>query len=398
MAILQQCPICRNKQKLSNKHCKCGQDLYKAKQSNRVKYWANYRLPNGKQRCEYVGKTIKEARASEGKRLAQKQEAPRVLNLLAVGKTTFSDLSKWYIGLGSIKKLATYPRIKCILNHFNSVFGETCVNDITLTDLENYQIKRKRDRKAPATIDLEIAIIRAMIIKAFDNDMIAGEALRPFRRIKKSLKGGSNARHRILTFDEYLKLIESAQDYLKPIIIVGMNTGMRLGEILNLRWSNFDRKAGVLKLSEAETKEARKKIIPLNHHVQKVISRIVPHLYRDEDKDNYVFTCHNKPLKSVTRNFENACNYSGLPYGRKQENGITFHDIRRTVKTNMLKAGIDKVYRDIILGHSLTGMDAYYMAPTIDDLKNVMNKYTNWLDCQLELQNVDQTVDHATGN
>jgi integrase len=86
------------------------------------------------------------------------------------------------------------------------------------------------------------------------------------------------------------------------------------------------------------------------------------------------------------------------PYGRKQENGITFHDIRRTVKTNMLKVNIDKVYRDIILGHSLTGMDSYYMAPTIDDLKNVMDRYTSWFDEQLKLQNVDQTVTHKIGN
>jgi len=111
-----------------------------------------------------------------------------------------------------------------------------------------------------------------------------------------------------------------------------------------------------------------------------------------------VFTCHNNPLRSVTRNYENACKYADIPYGRKQENGITFHDIRRTVKTNMLKAGVDKVYRDIIWGHSLTGMDAYYMAPTIDDLKNVMDRYTSWFDEQLKLQNVDQTVNHATGN
>ena len=64
----------------------------------------------------------------------------------------------------------------------------------------------------------------------------------------------------------------------------------------------------------------------------------------------------------------------------------------------MLKAGIDKVYRDIFLGHSLTGMDAYYMAPSIDDLKRVMDKYTNWLDCQIELQNVDQSVNQAVKN
>ncbi|MDX2435100.1 MAG: hypothetical protein QNK14_10860, partial [Desulfobacterales bacterium] len=90
--------------------------------------------------------------------------------------------------------------------------------------------------------------------------------------------------------------------------------------------------------------------------------------------------------------------YAGVPYGRKEENGMTFHDIRRTVKTNMLKAGIDKIYRDIILGHSLSGMDAYYMAPSEDDLKCEMDKYTSWLDNQIELQKDYQTVDQAKEN
>ena len=31
------------------------------------------------------------------------------------------------------------------------------------------------------------------------------------------------------------------------------------------------------------------------------------------------------------------------------------------VKTNMLNAGVDKVHRNIILGHSLPGLDVHYM-------------------------------------
>jgi integrase len=65
-------------------------------------------------------------------------------------------------------------------------------------------------------------------------------------------------------------------------------------------------------------------------------------------------------------------------------NGITFHDIRRTVKTNMLNAGVDKVYRDTILGHSLQGMDVHYMSPSEDDLHRAMEIYAAWLDAQIQ--------------
>jgi hypothetical protein len=58
----------------------------------------------------------------------------------------------------------------------------------------------------------------------------------------------------------------------------------------------------------------------------------------------------------------------------------------------MLNAGIDKVYRDTILGHSFEGMDAHYIAPTEETLIQVMAKYTDWLDRKAEdvFANVDQ--------
>jgi len=77
------------------------------------------------------------------------------------------------------------------------------------------------------------------------------------------------------------------------------------------------------------------------------------------------------------------------PYGRKTPNGITFHDMRRTVKTHMLYAGVDKVHRDLILGHSLKGMDVHYLAPSDESLKEAMDRYTRWLDEKIaEAQNL----------
>ena len=67
----------------------------------------------------------------------------------------------------------------------------------------------------------------------------------------------------------------------------------------------------------------------------------------------------------------------------------TFHDIRRTVKTNMLSAGVEKVYRDKIVGHTLQGMDLNYLVPSEDDLRMAMQKYTDWLDDQLKKVKVD---------
>ena len=79
-----------------------------------------------------------------------------------------------------------------------------------------------------------------------------------------------------------------------------------------------------------------------------------------------------------------ACKDAGVPYGQELEDGIIMRDIRRTVKTGMLDAGVDPVYRDLILGHSLKGMDRHYLSPSEDTLKGAMARFTDWRDMQFE--------------
>lgn len=55
---------------------------------------------------------------------------------------------------------------------------------------------------------------------------------------------------------------------------------------------------------------------------------------------------------------------------------------------------LDKTYRDLILGHSLEGMDRHYIKPSEESLREAMARYTAWLDEQLG--SVDQTVDQES--
>jgi hypothetical protein len=98
------------------------------------------------------------------------------------------------------------------------------------------------------------------------------------------------------------------------------------------------------------------------------------------------------PVACIKKSFISACDDAGVVYGRKVAGGMTFHDIRRTAKTNMLAAGLDKNYRDLIIGHELTGMDRNYIAPPDEQLTVAMDKYTTWIDAELEKANVLKTV------
>jgi integrase len=397
MAILAECPFCRNKQAAKNKVCKCGADLDKAKRSKKVSYWVSYRIPVGKdeegktlykQRREAVGKSVEKARDADGKRRVQKREN-RIFDMLPESNMTFQELTDWYLGLKTVKKLKSYTRIKQALNNFNQTFASMIVGNIKPVYLENYQEDREGQGRSAATIDMEISIAKTMIIKAFDNDMVDGRVLKAFRSVKRKLKKGSNARKRTLAFDEYIRLINEAPQHLRAAIIIAFNTGMRTGEIRLLKWSYIDRKNGYIRLPKEVTKENKPKNVPINHNVKAVLEsvpRALNHPYVITYRGSRI--AHKDGLKN---SFKTACKNAKIPHGRKTENGIIFHDIRRTVKTNMLTAGVDKVHRDLILGHSLQGMDVHYMAPDDETLKEAMEKYTRWIDGQF--QNVDQSVD-----
>jgi integrase len=401
MSILAECPICHRKQSAKNKKCACDEDLDKAKRAKKVKYWISYRMLDGKQRRESVSAferldpySIKDARDAESKRIVQKREH-RIFDMLPASVITFTELAKWYLDLKTVKKLASYGDLKGVLDNFNKEFGNWLVDTVKPVDLENYQEKRQEQGRAPATIDKDISIVKTMIIKAFDNDKIDGRVLKVFRSVKRKLRKGTNARKRIVSFDEYLRLIDVSQPHLKACIVIAFNTGMRTGEIRQLKWAYIDRKEGFIRLPAEIPKEKKEKNIPINHHVKNVLNSLPRAL-----KHDFVITYKGMPITTpggLKRSFKTTCKNAKIPCGRKVKNGIIFHDIRRTVKTNMTAAGLDKAHRDVILGHSMQGMDVHYIVPTEDTLKQEMARYTQWIDSQLAdaSSNVDHSVDQA---
>ncbi|WP_373498977.1 tyrosine-type recombinase/integrase [Desulfococcus sp.] len=366
--------------------------MEKAKRSGRVNYWIDYRLPGGKQRREMVGPSLADAKAAEGKRRGQKREN-RIFDILPESRTTFRELSDWYLELSSVKGLRSYGRVVIGIGRFLQRLGDVVVGNLKNVDLEEYQAARSAEGVKPATIDYELSVTKTMIEKAFTNDRIGGDALKAFRKTSRMLKRGSNAREQTLTPPVFVSILREAPPHLRNILITAFNTGMRPGEIRGLTWAMVDR--NFLRLPAELTKEKAAKRIPINHHVRAVLDAVKPGLSLvDGDHHGFVFTYLGKPIRTpggLRRSFKHACEKAGVLFG--QASGIVFKDIRRTVKTNMVSAGVDKVYRDMILGHSLKGMDVHYIKPGDDELTAAMDKYTEWLD--RELKNVDQNVDQG---
>jgi integrase len=390
MAILAECPICHKKQATKNKLCSCGEELDKAKQSKRVKYWISYRLPGGKQKREPVkGKDVKpysieDAQAMLSKRVVQKKEN-KIFDIKPDAEMTFKELSEWYLGLEKVKLKAYYPTLKINLNSFNAEFGHYIVGQIKPVYLENYQAKRKTAGYSDSYVDQEIGAARGMINKAFDNDLVSGDTLRSFKKVKKLLKRNSNARDRILTLEEFNLLMGHLPRHTKEILATGFFTGMRRGEILNLTWDKVDLKNRVIQLEKIDTKDNEPRKIPICDELYTILKSIPVGIH-----DNHVILFKGRPIKDLRTALKRACNDAKIPYGRKVKNGFTLHDLRHTFNTYMRKAAVPESVIMEITGHSTREMFDRYNTIDDEDTRQAVDQLQSYF------KGVDQTVDQKS--
>jgi integrase len=370
MAVFAECPACHRKQSNKNKKCKCGEDLDQAKRSKRVKYCIKYRLPGGKQCKELIGYSVEEARDEDSKKRIRKRED----RLIPKSKMTFNELTKWYQELEKVKALASYDIIKINLNKFNSVFGDMKVSKIRPADLENYQAKRLKEGKAPATVDHEIGKAKTMVFKAFDNDLVGVSTWKAFRSVKKVLKHGSDVRDKILSLDEYKSLMNHSEGHIKAILTMGYYTGMRKGEVLNLTWDKIDLKNRMIRLEASDTKDHEARKIPICKELYEMLHSL-PNRIQDSGKDSHVFQYQGKPISGeIRRGIKKACEDAGIKYGRFVKGGFIFHDLRHTFNTNMRKAGVAESVIMEITGHSTREMFDRYNTVDEDDARKAVDQ------------------------
>ena len=164
------------------------------------------------------------------------------------------------------------------------------------------------------------------------------------------------ARGRVLTDAEIsilLKVFEPVgrrSHWVTPIVELALETAMRRGELLSLRWENINLKTRTAYLST--TKNGDSRTVPLSSNALHVLEKLPRHLSGE------VF-----PLNAAALNaaFKRGLSRSGLE-------DIRFHDLRRTAITKMAEKLPNVIELAAVSGHkSLMVLKGYYR-PSASDL------------------------------
>ena len=140
-------------------------------------------------------------------------------------------------------------------------------------------------------------------------------------------------------------------DYLKPICILAMNTGMRRGEIFQLEWESVDFKLKQIKVKAASAKSGKSRDLPMN---DKVLQTLLT--WRNEtDSESLVFPSPvtGKSLNSIKKSWQGLMRLSGIE-------GFRFHDLRHHFASRLVMAGADLNTVRELLGHSSIDMTLRY--------------------------------------
>jgi len=255
----------------------------------------------------------------------------------AKSKKTFRDLMKHYLTEQSPRKSKlSHIRDRSASRHLLDFFGDMTLTNISKRLVREYKAKRRLDEAAPATINKELGLLK----HAFNLAVKEWEWLNTNPIASVSLEPVYNARDRWLTWEEERVLLEICPDWLREIVVFALNTGLRLGEIVNLKWKNVDLSRGVMTL--IRSKNHLRASIPLNNKVYELLMMKLG-LPRRE----YVF-CSKAGTRLDERNFKRAFN---IAREKAALQDMRFHDLRHTFATRLVQNGVDLYRVQRLLGH-----------------------------------------------
>jgi len=193
--------------------------------------------------------------------------------------------------------------------HMLDFFGKKSLDEITELEVLDYVKKREESGAKTNTINNEIIALRKTLYLAKRGRYEIDDLIKWGNCIKKQ-----EFRERILSAEEKQRLMPELADHLKPIVVCALNTGMRKGEILSLKWKNIVDGEIVLEAQNTKTKKLRR--IPINDNLLPVFE-----ILRNRNGSDFVFTYGGKEMKDILNGFSKACK-------RAKIDDLHFHDLR----------------------------------------------------------------------
>lgn len=271
---------------------------------------------------------------------------------------------------------------KARIDVFNKSFAHLMdyqLSDIKPHLIEQWRIERKAKGNSNATINRQICNLQSCLSRAVEWEVIEKHELNKIKRLpednskvrylskveEKALRATMRERdarikqermngnkHRAERSYDLLPCLSQRTfaDHLEPIVLLAMNTGMRRGEILSLRWDNVNFDTKTLTVLFENAKSGKTRHIPLNGEALRTLQS----WQADTDNKGIVFKGQSgNAMTDIGKGWDKLLEDAGITKFR-------FHDIRHHFASKLVMASVDLNTVRELLGHGDLAMTLRY--------------------------------------
>ncbi|MCK4761921.1 MAG: site-specific integrase [Candidatus Aminicenantes bacterium] len=227
--------------------------------------------------------------------------------------------------------------------------GDRSLDDITYRECQKFidELGKKRGIKK-SSVNRYIATYKHLFNFAIDIEMAERN---PFSKVKKSRE---TPRYRFFTEAEIERLSAAASEmsreaeegstryYFYYIYLTAIYTGMRLREILNLKWFDIRDDNFVIQMS----KSGMKRLVPVHPALKSELLQL-------KQNTEYIFPLLRRESDSITKLWKKVAEAAKVKDAR-------FHDLRHYFGSMLAGQGVDLVTISEIMGHQDTKTTQIY--------------------------------------
>lgn len=226
--------------------------------------------------------------------------------------------------------------------------ARTRLAKMSMAALSAKTIAKYRDERlqqvAPATVLRDLAMLSSIINHSRREWGIA--ITNPVALVRKP--GSGRGRDRVLELEEEARLLAALKPkgrrnhWVAPVVVLALETAMRRGELLALRWEHIDlsRRTAFLPI----TKNGKARVVPLSSRALDILRSLPRSL------DGRVFPITHMALHAA---FRKACIRANI-------DGLRFHDLRHAATTRLSTRLPNIIELMAVTGHSDPRMLARY--------------------------------------
>ena len=235
-------------------------------------------------------------------------------------------------------------------NHLVPAFGSRRLDEIGVQEIEAFKAAKLKDEYSPKTVNNFLAVLNKLFSVAVDWQKLEHAPKIQWLKVP-------DPEFDFFDFEEAERLVGGAPSDWKAMIVVGLRTGLRIGELLALRWQDVDLVSGRLMVRRGvsrgvvETpKNGRSREIPLSDQALAVLKGH-RHL-----RGELVFCAENGGLLKRGEckwPLWRACQRAGMRL-------VGWHVLRHTFASHLAMRGVPLKAVQELLGHSTMAMTMRY--------------------------------------